>query len=243
METMDASADSKPVFGSITRQSAPARQQVLDLLRSAIAEGTIAPNTRLVEHELCEQFGVSRTTVREALRELEAERLVSSVPGKGVVVTALAPEDVVDLYQVRASLEGLAARLFVENAPDSLLEQLATALSHVTELAQTGTSATSLVAKDEFYEVLFRGAGNRVLRDLGATIETRVRQLRTRTLRRPGRPEESCKELEAVMEAIRRRDADLAERRCREHVESAGRVLKEMLASEGMHFDGSDGKR
>ena len=103
---------------NIQKLAAPLRLQVLDGLRRAIIEGRLAPGARLTERELTEMMGVSRTVIREALRQLETEGLIANVPNKGPVVRALSLAEAKDLYTIRAVLEGLAARLFVQNAGD-----------------------------------------------------------------------------------------------------------------------------
>ena len=108
-----------PKIDVIQRFAAPLRLQVLDGLRRAIIDGRLAPGARLTERELTEMMGVSRTVIREALRQLETEGLIANVPNKGPVVRALSLAEARDLYMIRAVLEGLGARLFVTNADDA----------------------------------------------------------------------------------------------------------------------------
>ena len=96
--------------------AAPLREQVSDLLRREIVEMRLRPGQRLVERELIKQIGVSRTTIREALRELAAEGLVTTIPQKGAIVAIPSPKEAAEVYEVRALLEGLAAREFARNA-------------------------------------------------------------------------------------------------------------------------------
>src|SRR5277367_656435 len=97
-------------FSLIERSAAPLRRQVLEELRSSIISGRLLPGARLIERELIAMMGVSRTVIREALRQLEAEGLVSNIPNKGPIVRELTIEEAKDLYAIRAVLEGLAAR-------------------------------------------------------------------------------------------------------------------------------------
>jgi DNA-binding GntR family transcriptional regulator len=108
----------------VNRVAAPVREQVLDQLRQAIVEMRLKPEQRLVERELIEQTGVSRTTVREVLRQLAAEGLVTTIPHKGTVVASPSVERAAELYEVRAVLEGMAARQFAERATDVHLRAL-----------------------------------------------------------------------------------------------------------------------
>ncbi len=98
------------------REAAPLRSQVVELLRRAIVGGELGPGERLVERVLCARFAVSRTVVREALRQLESEGLVTTVPQRGPVVAVLTAADAEALYEVRAVLEGLAGRAFAQRA-------------------------------------------------------------------------------------------------------------------------------
>src|SRR6185369_7343119 len=100
----------------VERTPALIRSQVLENLRQAILDRRLAPGQRLIERELVELTGVSRTSVREALRELAAEGLVTAIPNRGTIVTSVSAEEARQLYEVRSALEALAGRLFVANA-------------------------------------------------------------------------------------------------------------------------------
>ena len=113
------------------RVAAPLREQVIAALRQAILDFDLKPGQRLVERELIEQLAVSRTTIREAIRELSAEGLVTVVPQKGAIVAAPSLEDAVDLYEVRASLESLVVQRFVERASDDQVERLPAAVDYL----------------------------------------------------------------------------------------------------------------
>ena len=198
------------------------RAQVLDNLRQAIIERQFAPGQRLIERELVELTGVSRTSVREALRELAAEGLVTAIPNKGTVVARVTAEDARQLYEVRSVLEALAARLFVQNATQAQRTALVKALNRIERLAAKG--APMLAAKDSFYDVLFEGGGNDALRTVVAGLHARVNLLRWLSLSVPGRSAETIKELQDIVHAVLENDAEAAARACSRHVEEAGRV-------------------
>src|SRR5689334_11856309 len=101
---------------AIVRIAAPIREQIEQQLRQAITSGHFRPGDRLIERELCTLFGVSRASLREALRQLEGDGLLTNIPHKGLVVATMTKEQAFDVYQVRAVLEGLAGRLFAEQA-------------------------------------------------------------------------------------------------------------------------------
>lgn len=205
----------------VERAPAPIRARVLDNLRQAILERKLAPGQRLIERELVELTGVSRTSIREALRELAAEGLVTTIPNKGTVVAEVTVEEARQLYQVRSALEGLAGRLFVENATNAQRRALANALRAVERAAAKGSPAM-LAAKDKFYDVLFEGGGNEALRSIAGTLHARVNLLRSLSLSVPGRSAESLAELAEIVAAVQAGDADAAAKACSHHVEAAG---------------------
>lgn len=214
----------------VERTPAPVRAQVLDNLRQAIIERQFAPGQRLIERELVELTGVSRTSVREALRELAAEGLVTAVPNKGTVVASVSAKEAGQLYEVRSALEALAGRLFVQHASQAQRNALVKSLQRIERLATK--NAPVLAAKDAFYDVLFEGGGNEALRSVVAALHARVSLLRWLSLSVPGRPAESVAELRAIVDAVLADDADAAARACSRHVEQAGRVGLEALAKQ-----------
>src|SRR5206468_8354739 len=126
-------------------------------MRGAIIAGRLAPGARLIERELIEMLGVSRTVVREALRQLQSEGLVAEDAKKGMVVRELSEAEARHLYDIRALLEGLAARLFVETATDAQVRKLADALQKTVEAYAAGDPRRILKTKTAFYEHLFAG--------------------------------------------------------------------------------------
>ncbi|MGN9910259.1 GntR family transcriptional regulator [Phytohabitans sp. LJ34] len=206
----------------VERSPALIRSQVVENLRQAILDRRLAPGQRLIERELVELTGVSRTSVREALRELAAEGLVTAIPNKGMIVTSVSAEEARQLYQVRAVLEALAGRLFVEHAGAAQRKALVRALERIERLAAKGSPV--LAAKDAFYDVLFEGGGNDALRSVAGSLHARVSVLRSLSLSVPGRVEHSTKELRAIVDAVLAGDAEAAAAACARHVEEAGRA-------------------
>jgi GntR family transcriptional regulator, trigonelline degradation regulator len=213
----------------VERTPAPIRAQVLDNLRQAILERHFVPGQRLIERELVELTGVSRTSIREALRELAAEGLVQTIPNKGTVVASLSAEEARQLYQVRSVLEGLAGKLFVENASPAQRRALAKQLAAIERLA--AKDASILEAKDRFYEILFAGGGNLALHQTAASLHARVRALRSLSLSLPGRSRKSVAELRELLDAIDNDDAEKAARACRRHVANAGAAVTQALSA------------
>jgi GntR family transcriptional regulator, trigonelline degradation regulator len=225
---------SGPALTTIDKSAAPLRRQVLDELRHSIIAGRLAPGARLVERELVAMMGVSRTVVREALRQLETEGLISIIPNKGPIVRELTFAEARDLYSIRAVLEGLAARRFVENANDNQVEKLEQALDATAEAYENGNPPLILETKNRFYDVLFEGAGSETLSSMIGTLHVRIWRWRALGLSHPQRSPERSKEsvagLRAVLAAIRERDAALAERRMHDEVTRAASEATRLLA-------------
>jgi len=230
------------LLSAISKSAAPLRRQVLDELRQCIISGRLNPGDRLLERELIAMMGVSRTVIREALRQLESEGLVAVIPNKGPVVRALTVEEARDLYTIRAVLEGLAARLFVEQASDAQIARLERALQVVEKAYDSGSTTKMLETKNSFYQALFEGANSSTLSSMLGTLHGRIwrwRALgRTHPKRSLERDRESMKNLRAVLKASRARDADLAEKTLREEVSKAAAEMTRLLKDEAAPLPG-----
>jgi DNA-binding GntR family transcriptional regulator len=188
-----------------------------------------------VERELCELTGVSRTSVREALRHLESEGLVQSLPNKGPIVATLDLRQAGQVFEVRAALEGLAARLFAERATQAQRENLRAALTVLERAFATGDRAEIVRQANAFYDVLFMGCGNEVIRSVHATLNARITYLRALSIAQPGRAEKSLAELRQITSALVSGTPGEAEKACLEHVKQAAlstnRALESVVAS------------
>jgi DNA-binding GntR family transcriptional regulator len=217
----------------MSRVAAPLRDQVSSLLRKAIVERELRPGQRLVERELTDRLKVSRATVRESLRELEAEGLVTVIPQRGAVVASISLQEAADIYEARAAIESLIVRRFVERATDAHIGQLASTLNPLREAIEAARPVGELLAcKDRFYAVLIEGANSAVLATMLSSLQARVSLLRATSLIHQGRPAEMLRELQTLVRAVSARDADEAARLCAEHVRNAGRTGMGELARE-----------
>jgi DNA-binding GntR family transcriptional regulator len=223
-----------PALNLISKSAAPLRHQVVEELREAVVTGRLAPGKRLVERELIAMMGVSRTVIREALRQLETEGLIAAIPNKGLVVRALTLEEAKDIYSIRAVLEGLAARLFVEHATDSLVKKLEHALEDTVHAYERGNPEHVLETKTRFYDILFNGAASETLSIMIATLQARIWRWRALGLGHPQRSnersQESIRMLRALLDAIKRRDATIAEKIARDDVTKAAAEVMRILA-------------
>jgi len=206
----------------VGRVAAPLRDQVLEIVRNAILDYRYKPGQRLIERELIEQIGVSRTTIREVLRELDAEGLVTTIPQRGAIVVVPTPEEAADLYDVRASLEALAARRFVERASAEQLAALREAVDGFEAVVlESADTLTLLRAKDAIYDVLLDGAASQAIRSILGGLQARVRMLRAASLSQPGRPQRAVEEMHRLYDAVAARDGDAAAAACVAHLDQA----------------------
>lgn len=219
---------------AIHKTAAPLRRQVLDGLRRAIISGRLAPGQRLTERDLTAMMAVSRTVVREALRQLESEGLIAIIPNKGPVVRELSVAEAKDLYRIRAVLEGLAARLFVENAGRAEIKRLADALDTVADAYRTGDVDDILDTKNRFYDMLYAGAKSEMLGGMLAALHARIWRWRALGLKHPNRSGrrsgESVRNLKSMLTAIKAGNADAAEKIAREETDKAAAEVMRLLS-------------
>ncbi len=222
---------------AVARDAAPLRRRVLDALRQSIVSGRLAPGTRLVERELIDMMQVSRTVVREALRQLESEGLIDVVPNKGAVVRELTLAEANDLYAIRAVLEGLAARLFAQNASPDQVAALESALGRTVGAYRGDDPAAIAEAKGAFYDVLFRGSASPTLQAMIDALDARMRRWRALGLshakRSSGRSRQSVADLKGIVAAIRARDGERAEALARQDVTNAAAEIARLLEASG----------
>jgi DNA-binding GntR family transcriptional regulator len=238
-EGTPAAAPASDLAGQVERVAAPLREQVSDLLRREIVSMRLQPGQRLVERELIERIGVSRTTVREALRELAAEGLVTTIPQKGAIVAIPSPKEAAEVYEVRALLEGLAASEFATNADEAQVAALRDAFAAVEQTGAAGDARGLLQAKNHFYTVLFDGADNATIRAILEGLQARVAVLRATSLTAPDRPRQSVREISEIVEAIERRDGAAAAEAAAFHVRQAAQAAFGQL---GLAPDGDGGR-
>ena len=188
------------------------RDQVLERLRDAIIAGHFRPGDRLIERELCERMGVSRTSIREALRHLEAQHLIQVEPRRGPVVTRVTRKQVAEIYEVRALLEAALVRRFAETATDADITALRRIYENLRQARSSGDVSRIIVLTKRFIEHMMDVVDHELIGDMLRKLTARISVVRVLAIAVPGRLEESGRELAIVMEAIERRDGDLAAR-------------------------------
>ncbi len=217
----------------MNRSEAPLREQVLQSLRAGIIEGRLAPGQRITERELTGLLGVSRTVLRESLRQLAAEGLITLVPNKGPVVRDLTVAEAKELYRIREMLEGLSARLLAENRSAAALGALDAALDAVRAAYAQQDPREILEAKNRYYEAIHAGMDSAILKEMLSTVLMRVWRWRAIGLSHPNRSsersEESVANLEALARAVHAGDGDRAEDVARHEVRRAAAEVMRLL--------------
>ncbi|MGO4852263.1 GntR family transcriptional regulator [Phaeovulum sp. W22_SRMD_FR3] len=214
----------------VERPNKTLRELALGNLRKAILDGLFKPGDRLVERELCEQLGVSRTIVREVLRHLESEGLVSVQLGKGPIVAPLDSDVAQQIYEVRGALEAMAARLCAESDDPTIVPALEAALAGIREGYTGNDHGQVLASTSEFYRVLFTKVNRHVAWDIVNMLTVRINHLRSMTIRTDNREVEGPAQMAAIIDAIRARDGLRAYRVATEHVASAAEIAMQIFA-------------
>lgn len=208
------------------------RPKLVAALRNEIADGELKPGTKLNEKDICTRYGVSRTAVREAYRQLEAEGFIEVEPHRGAVVSRVSYARAVSMFEVRTALESLACELCATKATEAQKRQLWWAVENVGIAMKSGDVQQMIAAKDLYYDALLEGADNSELRDALTRLHTRISQLRRISLGSEGRATESLKEIRDIAEAIIAGDGMAAAKAGRTHVLRArAATLPKLFAS------------
>ena len=199
------------------------KETALEQLRMAIMIGQLAPGERLVERTIGEQLGVSRTVVRECIRHLESEHLVTVSLG-GPSVTVLDSDEIRQIYQLRAMLESEAVRHCAEQVTPEIVRTLQNGLTKIRAELQAGNVACALEHSRLFYEYLFVTAGMTVAWELTDRLNGRIGRLRFMTLSTPERANKGPDNLQEIIDGIANADGEAAVRACQKHIDEACRM-------------------
>jgi DNA-binding GntR family transcriptional regulator len=177
--------------------------QALKVIRTAILAGLFKPGDRITERELCDLTGVSRTAVREALRRLEVEGLITYTPNRGPIVSRITADGVRQMFQVRLALEGLAAQQFALRATGEELDALTGAYERIAATHETRDVDGFIAATDQFYEIILSGSGNEVIQTIVNSLRARLTYLRILALSHRERGTETIRSTQRLVEALR----------------------------------------
>lgn len=203
--------------------------KVYNLIRNDILRGVYAEGSAITENSLAAEYNVSRTPVREALRQLEQNELVVLIPNKGAVVQGISLNDLMDVYEIRTLIEGEAAyRAATRITPDGI-----TTLEEITDLTEfyyERGNYDKLVSMDgKFHECLYDQTGSRIMRHVLSELHSAIQAYRKMSILNGSRTRATVNEHRALLEAIRAHDAELAKKLMQEHVNNSLENLKSIL--------------
>ncbi|PLX83910.1 MAG: GntR family transcriptional regulator [Desulfuromonas sp.] len=205
------------------------REKILETIRESILRGTLKPGEKVAEPDLAERFGISRTPIREAFRQLESEGYLTVIPRKGAVVTALSEQDVQEFYAIKSILEGYAAALAAVRLEDRDIDRLEQINERLKHLATEGDVKAFFRVHNEFHELFLKASGNKKLYDLVLQLGLKFNRLRMASLSVEGRMSISVSEHEKLIQAFRNHDAIEAENLVKKTATIGGEVLLESL--------------
>lgn len=207
------------------------RIRVFNAIENAILNAEYKDGESLNELKISNELGVSRTPVREALMQLELEGLVKNIPNKGAVVVGVSEKDIEDIYAIRISIEGLAAKLSAQKITDEELK----ALEKITDLQEfyLMKNDTEQIWKldGDFHKIIYEASRSRPLRFMLTNFHNYIRHARDISVHAQGRAEKTVAEHRAILEAIRNKNAELAEQLTAEHITNAKENLLSQLPS------------
>jgi len=187
------------------------RERIVATIRSAIINGQLKPGSRIAETEFAERFGISRTPIREAFRQLETEGFITVQPRKGAIVASFSAQDVSDFYDLKVILEGYAARLATMALTEEEIDRMDT-LNKMMEAASAKKDIRKVLdLHNEFHNTFLRAAGNDRLHQIVQTMVAQFQRYRM-ILAVPGKVEGSIDQHKEIVDAFRKRDPDLAEK-------------------------------
>lgn len=196
----------------------PLRDIVFDYMKNAIISGELKPGERLMEVQLAEKLGVSRTPVREAIRKLELEGLVVMVPRKGAYVSDLDAKDLLNVLEIRSALEGLAASLAAERITDEEINQLKTFVDAFYESLQKKDSEGMIKYDKEFHDLIFIASRNDKLIQIMNNLQEHVHRFRVRYINEEKRSKKIYQEHKKILEALEERNSDNAAKWAERHI-------------------------
>ncbi len=210
----------------------PLRDIVFNTLRDAIINGDLEPGERLIEISLAETLGVSRTPVREAIRELENEGLVVMTPRKGAEVAKISHSDLTDVLEVRRVLEALAIELACEKITDEELEALEVNLKEFKECIEDGTPAELSALDEAFHDIIYHATGNKRLIQILNNLRKQMYRYRFVYIKGINHKETLHSEHSRIIVALKSHDKSKAASAILDHIDNQKKAILE-----NMHFD------
>ncbi|MBE6651619.1 MAG: GntR family transcriptional regulator [Ruminococcaceae bacterium] len=196
-------------------------ERVFSEIEQAILSGIYSVGDQLVESKISLELGVSRTPVREALKQLELEGLVTTIPNKGTFVVGVSTEDILDIYTIRVAVEGISSKLAAERITDSDAKELETLVELQEFYASKGDIFQLLQLDTKFHEIIYEISGSRILKHTLASFHNQLKRARESSLLTTGRTITAVKEHRDIYEAIASKDANKAKELTELHITNA----------------------
>ena len=203
----------------------PLREVVCETLRDAVRRGILQPGERLMEIQLAEDLGVSRTPVREAIRKLEMEGYVIMMPRRGTYVADLSIRDINEVFEIRTSLESLASGLAAERINEDELEKLQRLLVEIGAYIKSGDMDSIVRTDTEFHDLLYQASRNSRLVGIISNLREQLTRFRTTSMSFPGRLKATLEEHRKIVEAIAQGDEKAARKAAEHHMEKSEQTL------------------
>lgn len=203
----------------------PLREVVCEALREAIRNGVLKPGERLMEIQLAEELGVSRTPVREAIRKLELEGYVVMMPRRGTYVASMSIRDINEIFEIRTALESLSNGLAAEHITEEELEHLQRLLVIIGGYIKAGDIEKIVETDIEFHDLMYHAARNQRLVGIISNLRDQLTRFRTLSMSYPGRLEATIEEHKAIVEAIANGDRKMASKAAERHMENSEKTL------------------
>ncbi|PNU20411.1 GntR family transcriptional regulator [Geothermobacter hydrogeniphilus] len=216
------------------------REKILETIRESILKGNLKPGEKVAEPELAERFGISRTPIREAFRQLESEGYLTVIPRKGAVVTELSERDVSEFYAIKSILEGYAARLAARNLSPRDIDKLEQINKRLEQLAEEGDVKSFYRVHNEFHDLFIKASGNEKLAELIEQVGMKFNRLRMASLSLPGRMEISVAEHRKIIAAFKEKDGESADNLVSRTAALGGKVLIQSMGGAHAHKDAID---
>lgn len=203
----------------------PLREVVFKSIRGAILSGILKPGERLMEVQLAEKLGVSRTPVREAIRKLELEGLIVMMPRKGAYVADLSIKDITDVLEIRTALEGLASGLAALRITDEEIEELNLTAQNFHQAIEDGDFDRIVEMDIEFHDRVFKAARNEKLLQINNNLREQVQRFRIMYISKSNKSKDLVKDHYEIAEAISKRNAEMADKLAKRHIENAEKYI------------------
>ncbi len=206
------------------------RERIVDSIKEAVIKGDLKPGERVPEPDIAKKFGISRTPIREAFRQLETEGFITVTPRKGAIVSPITDKDVRDFYAIKSVLEGYAAKAACSKLTEKDMQKMESLNEQMIRCAEKNDAKTFSKIDNQFHDVFLKACGNEKLGKLLHMLVQQFERFRIASISLPGRMKESVEQHVDIVDAFKKKDADLVERLVKLNAERGAELLvKEIL--------------